>query len=114
LIIERQKESDVKENQNIINYKEDEVCEQGQKDNEAIIQKKYNRKTLFSNEELIKMLKTIKINELKNEINPISEEVWLTDLINEIKDINNIINNLSEKYDYILNKNGINLIEKID
>lgn len=114
MIIERQKESDVKENQNIINYKEDEVCEQGQKDNEAIIQKKYNRKTLFSNEELIKMLKTIKINELKNEINPISEEVWLTDLINEIKDINNIINNLSEKYDYILNKNGINLIEKID
>jgi len=35
-------------------------------------------------------------------------------LINEIKDINNTINNLSEKYDNILNKNYINLIEKID
>jgi len=35
-------------------------------------------------------------------------------LINEIKDINNTMNNLSEKYDNILNKNYINLIEKID
>ena len=35
-------------------------------------------------------------------------------MINEIKDINNAINNLNEKYDNILYNNGINLIEKID
>lgn len=131
--IEHQKESDEKENQNIIINKEDEECEEGEKDNEDIIQKKYNGKTLFSSEELIEMLKNpfkfkkkeidskkilelinIQINEIKNEMNPLSEKDQLIDLINEIKNINNTINNLKEKYDNILKKNGINFLEKID
>jgi hypothetical protein len=57
ITIEHQKESDEKENQNVIINKEDEECEEGEKDNEDIIQKKYNGKTLFSSEELIEMLK---------------------------------------------------------
>ena len=133
IIIEQQKEFDEKESQNIINNKEDEECEEGEKGNEDIIKKKYNGKTLFSSEELIEMLKNpskfikkeidtnkilelinIKINEIKNEMSPISEADQLFDLIKEMKDINNIINNLNEKYDNILKKNGINLLEKID
>ena len=133
ITIEHQKESDEKENQNVIINKEDEECEEGEKDNEDIIQKKYNGKTLFSSEELIEMLKNpfkfrkkeidtnkilelinIQINEIKNEMNPISEKEQLIDLINEIKNINNTINNLNEKYDNIFKKNGINFIEKID
>ena len=93
ITIEHQKESDEKEKQNVIINKEDEECEEGEKDNEDIIQKKYNGKTLFSSEELIEMLKNpfkfrkkeidtnkilelinIQINEIKNEMNPISEK----------------------------------------
>jgi hypothetical protein len=126
ITIEHQKESDEKENQNVIINKEDEECEEGEKDNEDIIQKKYNGKTLFSSEELIEMLKNpfkfqkkeidtnkilelinIQINEIKNEMNPISKKEQLIDLINEIKNINNTNNNLNEKYDNILKKNGI-------
>ena len=133
ITIEHQKESDEKENQNVIINKEDEECEEGEKDNEDIIQKKYNGKTLFSSEELIEMLKNpfkfqkkeidtnkilelinIQINEIKNEMNPISKKEQLIDLINEIKNINNTNNNLNEKYDNILKKNGINFLEKID
>jgi len=131
--IEHQKESDEKENQNVIINKEDEEFEEGEKDIEDIIQKKYNGKTLFSSEELIVMLKNpfkfkkkeidskkilelinIQINEIKNEMNPLSEKDQLIVLIKEIKNINNIINNLNEKYDNILKKNGINFLEKID
>ena len=39
ITIEHQKESDEKENQNVIINKEDEECEEGEKDNEDIIQK---------------------------------------------------------------------------
>jgi hypothetical protein len=98
-----------------------------------LCKKKYNGKTLFSSEEFIEMIKNpfkfqkkeidtnkilelinIQINEIKNEMNPISEKEQLIDLINEIKNINNTINNLNEKYDNILKKNGINFLEKID
>lgn len=133
ITIEHQKESDEKENQNVIINKEDEKYEEGEKENEDIIQKKYNGKTLFSSEELIEMLKNpfkfrkkeidtnkilelinIQINEIKNEMNPISEKEQLIDLINEIKNINNTINNLNEKYDNIFKKNDINFFQKID